>query len=115
VRGRRGVGGAPVRLPEGRRRLHREARERGGHALEILGETATAVRQERIDQGVIDYYYTTTIAASWRPDDDDPYWDAVEPVVITVESVEYAISNPSVDRYEVISIKADQPIFSAAR
>lgn len=69
-----------------------------------LSELETTSRENRVDQGVIDVYYTTKILARWNYDGMHP--DAVGET-ITVESAEYAVSNPSVDRYEVKTPSSD--------
>ncbi len=52
-----------------------------------------------------DFFFTTTFRTTY-------YFDGMHPTFafITVESAEYMISNPSVDRYEIRSVKADMPI-----
>ncbi len=64
-----------------------------------LFEDSTEVHEDRVDQGVRDFYYTTTLQYTW-------YFDGMHPSTerFTVKSAEYSISNPSVDRLEVISI-----------
>lgn len=67
-----------------------------------LTEDRTSVQVESIDQGIRDSIYTTSFRTTY-------YFDGMHPTfaTITVESAEYDLSNPSVDRFEVRSIKAD--------
>jgi len=67
-----------------------------------LKEDRTTVRVESVDQGIRDSIFTTTFHTTY-------YFDGMHPTFayITVESAEYDIANPSVDRFDVRSIKAD--------
>lgn len=70
-----------------------------------LREESTTVVVKQIDQGVRDRYYTTKLKATWL-------FDGVHPSSydITVRTGEWDISNPSVDRYEVLGLDADQGV-----
>lgn len=57
-------------------------------------EVATTVREDRIDQGIIDYYYTTTIRMHEQE--------------IVVESADWAMSNPTAGPgEEVLSVTGE--------
>lgn len=62
-----------------------------------LKETRTDVRMEKIDQGVVDYFYTTTFTSRY-------FFDGMHPVTtyITVESAQFSFSNG--DNLEVSSV-----------
>lgn len=64
-----------------------------------LQEQSTNVRVERIDQGVIDYYFSTTFSSRYN-------FDGTHPVTtyITVESAQYSFSNG--DNLEVSSVQS---------
>ncbi|WPU63197.1 hypothetical protein [Peredibacter starrii] len=66
-----------------------------------LREVTTAVRIDRVDQGIIDRYYTTTFSARW-------YFDGYHPSTsyIEVESVEYSFQNG--DNLAVLKIDGDR-------
>lgn len=64
-----------------------------------LSEIATEVRIERIDQGVIDRFYTTTFFSRYLFDGTHP-----TTTYITVESAEYSFSNG--DNLEVTNISS---------
>jgi hypothetical protein len=66
-----------------------------------LKEESTLVEERQIDQGQIDYYYRTHFSAYYSHDGMHP-----SGADIVVESAEYWIHNPSVDRYEVLSVKS---------
>ncbi len=70
-----------------------------------MTEEYTKVSEVIIDQGVHDFLYTTTFRTTY-------YFDGMHPTFafIEVESAEYMISNPGVDRLEIKSIKADADI-----
>lgn len=53
-----------------------------------LREITTEVRIERVDQGVLDYYYETTFSSRY-------YFDRMHPThtTITVASAKYAVTN----------------------
>lgn len=67
-------------------------------ALYSLKETETLVREERIDQGVVDYFFTTKITGQY-------YFDSYHPAAmdVVIETAEYDISNPAFQKYEVLS------------
>jgi hypothetical protein len=69
-----------------------------------LKEISTRVHYEKIDQGVLDYFYTTTFLANYRFDGIHLSF-----AYITVESAEYEISNPTVDRLQILQIRSDTP------
>ena len=77
-----------------------EARCSAGLTHNTLREEATRVREESVDQGVRDYFYTTDLHTTYL-------FDGTHPVgaTITVVSAEYSISNPSVDHFEIKEIK----------
>ena len=77
-----------------------KARCGDGLTFNTLREDSTSYREERVDQGVIDYIYTTDLQTTYL-------YDGMHPVgaTITVESAEYSVSNPSVDKYEIRGIK----------
>ncbi len=60
-----------------------------------LNEVSTSVRLDRIDQGVVDQYFTTTFSSRY-------YFDGMHPTTIyfTVESAVYAFQNG--DNLEVL-------------
>ncbi|WP_408096250.1 hypothetical protein ACJVC5_14520 [Peredibacter sp. HCB2-198] len=66
-----------------------------------LREKSTEVRVDRVDQGVIDHYYTTTFSARWYSDGYHPSTS-----LITVESVEYSLQNG--DNLAVLKIDGER-------
>lgn len=77
-----------------------QARCSRGLTFNTLRETSTREREERVDQGIIDYFYTTDLSTTY-------YFDGMHPVgaTITVESAEFDISNPGIDRFRIIGIQ----------
>lgn len=77
-----------------------KARCPAGLTHNTLREESTRVREESVDQGVRDYFYTTDLHTTYL-------FDGTHPVsaTITVVSAEYSVSNPSVDRFEIKEIK----------
>lgn len=65
-----------------------------------LQELATDVREVKIDQGMVDQYFTTTFASSYRFDGQHSVR-----TYITVESAQYAFSNG--DNLAVLSIESN--------
>lgn len=67
-----------------------------------LQEVETVTRVDRIDQGQVDYYYTTYFTANW-------YFDGTHPIntTIKVESEDLAIYNPSISRLNVLSVEGE--------
>lgn len=65
-------------------------------------EIETETRTVRIDQGQIDYYYTTYFSATWL-------FDGTHPIntTIKVESEDLAIYNPSISRLNVLSVEGE--------
>lgn len=53
-----------------------------------LAESATTVREDHIDNGIVDYYYTTTFSSRYYFADQHPTY-----AYFTVESAEYGFSN----------------------
>lgn len=64
-----------------------------------LKEIATEVVVDEVDQGVVDYYYTTTFSASYTYDYHP------NKAVITVRSAKYAGSNPTIKWTDIESIE----------
>jgi len=79
-----------------------EAKCAAGVIQNGLSEVSTTVREESIDQGIRDYFYTTTFRSAY-------FFDGMHlaDAYITVTSAEYQISNPSVDRFEIQSVSSD--------
>lgn len=65
-----------------------------------LKEVETTVRKDRVDQGIIDLYFTTTFKANITYD----YHPRT--ITVLVESVLWAGSNPSVDWTEVTNVSS---------
>ncbi|ATH08647.1 hypothetical protein BIY24_12025 [Halobacteriovorax marinus] len=65
-----------------------------------LRELSTEVVVDRVDQGVVDYYYTTTFSATYTYD----YHPNTAKVV--VKSAKYAGSNPTIKWTDIESIEA---------
>lgn len=67
-------------------------------------EEQTTVRQETIDQGQRNTYFRTFLTAKYL-------FDGTHPVGadFVVESAEYDITNPGVERTEVLSVKSATP------
>jgi hypothetical protein len=77
-----------------------KARCSRGLTFNTLRETSTRVRKERVDQGIVDYFYTTDLETTY-------YFDGMHPVgaTITVESAEFDISNPAFDRFRIVGVR----------
>lgn len=85
-------------------RVHAMALSCGDYAHHwSLQEKQTTVRAERIDQGIVDYYYTTEFSLQY-------YFDGTHPIstAITVESAQYEINNPVEARWQVESVDCPQ-------
>lgn len=65
-----------------------------------LKEVETTVRRDRVDQGIIDLYYTTTFKANITYD----YHPRT--ISIVVNSIRWAGSNPSVDWTEITNVSS---------
>jgi len=69
-----------------------------------LSESSTTVASERVDQGVIDYFYTTKLKSQGMDSDGyHPIWNR-----ITVSSAQWAISNPPEASWEVLQVDCDK-------
>lgn len=68
-----------------------------------LKERSTQVREDRIDQGVVDYYYKTVLTGSYLYDSYHP-----ARMIIEIDTVEYMISNPSVQKFFVLNSNLDE-------
>ena len=68
-------------------------------------ETSTLEETKHVDQGIVDTFYTSTFLTTW-------YFDGQHPVgtYITVKSVEWAVSNPLVEKYQVLEVSADSDV-----
>lgn len=90
----------PVALQE---RILKVLKERCPDMIQPYGlrEKTTEVRVDRVDQGVIDRYYTTTFSARW-------YFDGYHPSTsyIEVKSAEYSFQNG--DNLSVLDIDGDR-------
>ena len=64
-----------------------------------IEELSTKVREEQIDQGMLDLYYSTEFASRYYLDDQHPIH-----AYITVESVAYSIANPAVEPFLIIKV-----------
>lgn len=68
-----------------------------------LQEKATTVRVDRIDQGIVDYYYTTELTVQY-------YFDGTHPAThsIFVESAQVEVNNPPSARWQVGDVSCPQ-------
>lgn len=70
-------------------------------ALSVKIENVEVVR-EKIEHGSYDYYFTATLIAAVENVNES----AVNNKTIIVKAAEYDISNPTVDKYEILSVKS---------
>ena len=85
-------------------RVYQKALECGDIARHwSLQEKTTLVRKDRIDQGIIDYYYTTNFNVQH-------YFDGTHPITktIVVKSAQWEINNPPDARWGVESVECPE-------
>ena len=68
-----------------------------------LQEKATTVRVDRIDQGIVDYYYTTELTVQY-------YFDGTHPAThsIYVQSAQIEVNNPPSARWQIGGVSCPQ-------
>lgn len=68
-----------------------------------LSEKSTAVRVDRIDQGIVDYYYTTELTVQY-------YFDGTHPEThsIYIESAQIEVNNPPSARWQIGDVSCPQ-------
>lgn len=81
--------------------IEEELRRRCSSEIHEIREIETALRMDEIDQGQADAYYHSVFSAV-------EYFDGTHPVgvQISVDSAEYAISNPTFERMKILSISS---------
>lgn len=70
--------------------------------INSIKEESTTVVVKQVDQGVRDRYYTTKLSVTWMFDGTHP-----ANYTITVRTGEWDISNPSVDRFEILGLDSE--------
>jgi hypothetical protein len=68
-----------------------------------LQERATTVRVDRVDQGIVDFYYTTELTVQY-------YFDGTHPMSysIFVESAQIEVNNPPSARWQIGDVSCPQ-------
>jgi hypothetical protein len=72
-------------------------------SIDQLEVVNVSTRHKEIDQGQVDVFYRYTLNALEGDGDQRPYVRTK----IVVDAAEYAISNPSVERIEILKIESD--------
>lgn len=75
--------------------------ESGCPTIGGIREVETTSKTVTVDQGIRDQYFTTELVGSYNL---DPHPIGVR---IWVSSIEWDISNPSVDKYDIVTVSSD--------
>ncbi len=92
---------APSNVPPELKELITRTVEAKCNAAFDLKEESTTVEEDRIDQGLTDYYYTTNLSGQY-------YFDGMHPVGVNIV-VKSSLSSDSADG-DIISVESDSDV-----